>query len=65
MGQDRDRTELHHRLSEHLPPGYYNGEGQNSKQGFLDSQYPQGAVAFYEMLAHWRESDNFEGLVVE
>jgi cation diffusion facilitator CzcD-associated flavoprotein CzcO len=46
-------------------PGYYNGEGQNSHQGFLDSQYPEGAVRFYEMLARWREKGEFEGLVIE
>jgi cyclohexanone monooxygenase len=46
-------------------PGYYNGEGQNAHQGFLDSQYPEGAVRFYEMLAHWREQGDLEGLIVE
>jgi cyclohexanone monooxygenase len=46
-------------------PGYYNGEGKNSHQGFLDSQYPEGAVRFYEMLARWREQGNLDGLIVE
>jgi len=46
-------------------PGYYNGEGQNAHQGFLDSQYPDGAVRFYEMLARWREQGDLAGLVVE
>jgi cyclohexanone monooxygenase len=46
-------------------PGYYNGEGQNAHQGFLDTQYPEGAVRFYEMLARWREQGNLEGLIVE
>jgi cation diffusion facilitator CzcD-associated flavoprotein CzcO len=46
-------------------PGYYNGEGKQEGQGFLESQYPEGAVAFYEMLADWREHGNFEGLIVE
>jgi cation diffusion facilitator CzcD-associated flavoprotein CzcO len=46
-------------------PGYYNGEGKNEGQGFLESQYPQGAVAFYEMLTRWREKGDFEGLIVE
>jgi cyclohexanone monooxygenase len=46
-------------------PGYYNGEGQNAHQGFLDSQYPEGAVRFYEMLARWREQGTLEGLIVE
>ncbi len=46
-------------------PGYYNGEGKQEGQGFLESQYPAGAVAFYEMLASWREHGDFEGLIVE
>ncbi|MDO8432952.1 MAG: NAD(P)/FAD-dependent oxidoreductase [Candidatus Binatus sp.] len=46
-------------------PGYYNGEGKSAKQGFLGSQYPDGAVRFYEMLARWREQGDFEGLLVE
>jgi cation diffusion facilitator CzcD-associated flavoprotein CzcO len=45
-------------------PGYYNGEGQNPQQGFLDSQYPEGAVRFYEMLAKWREKGEMEGLII-
>jgi cyclohexanone monooxygenase len=46
-------------------PGYYNGEGQNAQQGFLDSQYPEGAVRFYELLRRWREKGDLEGLIVE
>jgi cation diffusion facilitator CzcD-associated flavoprotein CzcO len=46
-------------------PGYYNGEGKNEGVGFLEAQYPEGAVRFYEMLARWREQGNFEGLIVE
>lgn len=45
-------------------PGYYNGEGQNAHQGFLDSQYPEGAVRFYEMLKRWCEKGDLEGLIV-
>ncbi|MGE0681085.1 MAG: flavin-containing monooxygenase [Candidatus Binatia bacterium] len=46
-------------------PGYYNGEGKREGQGFLESQYPEGAVAFYEMLARWREQGDCAGLVVK
>jgi cation diffusion facilitator CzcD-associated flavoprotein CzcO len=46
-------------------PGYYNGEGKNEGVGFLEAQYPAGAVAFYEMLARWREQGDFEGLIIE
>ena len=45
-------------------PGYYNGEGKNEGQGFIEVQYPDGAVPFYDMLAAWREQDGFEGLIV-
>ena len=31
-------------------PGYYNGEGQNAHQGFLDSQYPKVRCAFTKCL---------------
>ncbi|MBI3246368.1 MAG: NAD(P)/FAD-dependent oxidoreductase [Deltaproteobacteria bacterium] len=46
-------------------PGYYNGEGTNEGQGFLQAVYPHGALAFYDMLARWREQGDFEGLVVK
>ncbi|MEW6298624.1 MAG: NAD(P)/FAD-dependent oxidoreductase [Thermodesulfobacteriota bacterium] len=45
-------------------PGYYNGEGKKEGAGFLESQYPEGAVAFYEMLARWRDQGDLEGLIV-
>jgi cyclohexanone monooxygenase len=45
-------------------PGYYNGEGTNEGRGFLQTQYPHGALAFYDMLARWREQGDFEGLIV-
>ena len=46
-------------------PGYYNGEGTNEGQGFLQAVYPKGALAFYDMLAHWREQGDFDGLIVK
>jgi cyclohexanone monooxygenase len=46
-------------------PGYYNGEGRQDTNGFLDAQYPDGAVAFREMLERWREKGELEGLVIE
>jgi cyclohexanone monooxygenase len=45
-------------------PGYYNGEGQGGGQGFLETQYPEGAVPFHAMLARWREEGELRGLVV-
>jgi cyclohexanone monooxygenase len=46
-------------------PGYYNGEGKNTGQGFLEAQDPDGAVRFFEMLARWREQGEFAGLIVK
>jgi cyclohexanone monooxygenase len=46
-------------------PGYYNGEGTNEGQGFLQAIYPKGALAFYDMLSHWREQGDFDGLIVK
>ncbi len=46
-------------------PGYYNGEGTNEGQGFLQAIYPHGALAFYDMLAEWRKQGDFEGLIVK
>ena len=46
-------------------PGYYNGEGRQDTNGFLDAQYPHGAVAFRELLERWREKGDLEGLIIE
>ena len=46
-------------------PGYYNGEGTNEGQGFLQAVYPNGALAFFDLLARWREQGDFEGLIVK
>jgi cyclohexanone monooxygenase len=45
-------------------PGYYNGEGQNV-MGIFQIAYPEGAPAFFKMLARWREQGNLEGLIVK
>jgi len=46
-------------------PGYYNGEGTNEGQGFLQTNYPEGGLAFFALLARWREQGDFEGLIVK
>jgi cyclohexanone monooxygenase len=43
-------------------PGYYNSEGKNQGQSFLDNLYPEGAVPFFRMLAGWRERGGMVGL---
>ncbi|MCK1797437.1 NAD(P)/FAD-dependent oxidoreductase [Streptomyces sp. XM4193] len=41
-------------------PGYYNREGLGRPNG--PSAYPHGAVAFHQLLAHWREKSIDEAL---
>jgi len=43
-------------------PGYYNQEGKNEGQGFLDNLYPEGAVPFFRLLEAWREQGKLEGI---
>ena len=47
-------------------PGYYNGEGKakKSEELFLGGRYGPGAMAFYDMLAAWREAGKLEGMVL-
>jgi cyclohexanone monooxygenase len=45
-------------------PGYYNGEGKQEGQGFLEAQDPDGAVRFYEALARWRAQGDLQGLII-
>ncbi len=45
-------------------PGYYNGEG-TGEGGFLSATYPDGALAFFDLIAKWREKGELEGLVVK
>ena len=43
-------------------PGYYNNEGQPTAGGFIGSSYGKGPMAFFELLADWRDAGNFAGL---
>jgi cyclohexanone monooxygenase len=43
-------------------PGYYNNEGQPTADGFIGSSYGKGPMAFFELLAAWREAGTLEGL---
>jgi cyclohexanone monooxygenase len=45
-------------------PGYYNGEG-TGEGGFLQAVYPKGALAFFDLLAQWREQGSYDGLIVK
>jgi cyclohexanone monooxygenase len=49
-------------FQEQCTPGYYNNEGQPDGNGFLGSSYGKGPLSFFELLAAWRQSGQFEGL---
>ena len=46
-------------------PGYYNGEGKQDGEGFLEASDPDGAVRFYDMLTNWRAHGEMEGLILK
>ena len=49
-------------FQEQCTPGYYNNEGQPGAGGFLASSYGSGPMAFFQLLADWREAGTFDGL---
>lgn len=53
------------KYQETCTPGYYNVEGKNTGQSFIDNQYPLGPVPFFDMLKEWRENGNFAGLSIK
>ena len=51
-------------FQEQCTPGYYNNEGQPAAGGFLGSSYGNGPMAFFQLLADWRNAGTFAGLEV-
>jgi cyclohexanone monooxygenase len=49
-------------FQEQCTPGYYNNEGQPAAGGFLGTSYGNGPMAFFRLLADWREAGTFDGL---
>jgi cyclohexanone monooxygenase len=49
-------------FQEQCTPGYYNNEGQPAAGGFLGTSYGNGPLAFFQLLADWREAGTFDGL---
>ncbi len=47
-------------FQEQCTPGYYNNEGRPG-EGFLVSSYGKGPMAFFNLLADWREAGDFAG----
>ena len=53
------------KYQETCTPGYYNVEGKNTGESFIDNHYPEGAVMFFKMLAEWREQGELVGLILK
>ncbi len=49
-------------FQEQCTPGYYNNEGKPAAGGFLGTSYGNGPIAFFQLLADWREAGTFDGL---
>ena len=49
-------------FQEQCTPGYYNNEGHPGEGGLLWSSYGKGPMAFFKMMAEWREAGDFAGL---
>ena len=45
-------------------PSYYNQEGKETPATALNDIYGRGPVAFFDVLARWRDEDQFAGLEV-
>jgi cation diffusion facilitator CzcD-associated flavoprotein CzcO len=48
-------------------PGYYNGEGKATRgeELFFGNRYGDGAMAFYQMLANWRQAGQLQGMMLQ
>ena len=46
-------------------PGYYNNEGQVNPTAEQSAPFGGGSIRFFELLAKWRESGEFEGLAFD
>ncbi len=50
-------------FQESCTPGYYNNEGQPATgAGLTGSSYGKGPMAFFQLLADWRDAGDFAGL---
>ena len=50
---------------EECTPGYYNGEGQLNPLAASFSPYGKGSVAFFGILAEWRDEGSLRGLTLD
>ena len=47
---------------ESCTPGYYNNEGKPSERGVRNGFYGAGSVAFFQVIADWRNEGSLAGL---
>ena len=47
---------------ESCTPGYYNNEGKPSERGIRNGFYGAGSVAFFKVIADWRDTGELPGL---
>lgn len=57
-----DTAQDRQRFLEECTPGYYNNEGNPGDRDGSQGGYGLGPVAFFQLLADWREAGEFEGL---
>ena len=43
-------------------PGYYNNEGRPNPIAARGAPYGGGSIAFWKLLADWRDAGDFEGV---
>ena len=43
-------------------PGYYNNEGKPAERSIRNSSYGAGSIAFFKVLADWRDEGSLAGL---
>lgn len=51
-------------FQEQCTPGYYNNEGRPAEGGFIVNSYGKGPLAFFKLLAEWRDAGTYPGLDV-
>ena len=49
-------------FQEQCTPGYYNNEGHPGDGGLLWNSYGKGPMAFFKLMADWRDAGDFAGL---
>ena len=53
------------KFAEECTPGYYNNEGKPTAQSAQNGPYGGGSLAFYALLAAWRDAGTLDGLTLD